>query len=327
MRAELEGYLLLGDAVIITNIEHEIVAVNDAYETVTGYDKKQIIGRRAGILRSNLTPKSTYDRMKRALNRGVPWSGVFVNRTRSGELWHSSITITPVAVDNETYYVGVFRNLNHLSDGSYISEKRKSKLQNEIMRILAFSCEIRDPAIEGHLVRVQRLTRKLIDRLRESQSFRISEDYARHLINASILHDIGKSGIPEGILYKPGGLTRYERLIMETHPLIGIDILDKITKSVDDDLLLEEFKIARNIIESHHEKWDGTGYPNRLAGDDIPIEARIVAVVDVYDALTSRRAYKEAWPHERAIEYLESQRGLAFDPRLVDAFVEADLPE
>ncbi|TVY10329.1 HD domain-containing protein [Paenibacillus cremeus] len=324
MKPELFLFLQLGDAVIITDEQHHIRAVNDTYEKITGFSRENIIGVRAGFLRSNLTPPSTYDSMKMTLAQNAPWSGIFTNRTRHHELWHASITITPITMDNKLYYVGIFRNLNQLSDGSYISETRKAKIQNELLRTLAISCEVRDPAIEGHLVRVQQMTEKLARRLMELTPHALSEEYIRHLVNASILHDIGKSGIPESILYKPGGLTSYERVIIEMHPSIGVDILNKMISGLDDDLIHQEFILARNIIQSHHEKWDGTGYPNQLAGDDIPLEAQIVSLVDVYDALTSRRAYKDAWPHDQALDYIQSERGLSFNPLLTDAFATID---
>lgn len=321
MTDRMQCFLQLGDAVIITNHNHQIVAVNDGYTRITGFTKEEIVGEKASILSSSFTPKKTYESMKQALSNHLSWSGVFINRKKNKDLWHCSITITPIEGDDQVIYVGIFRNLNVLSAGSYISESRKNKIQSEILRILAISCEIRDPAIEGHLVGVQQLTEKLAYKLAGENYEHLPEEYIHHVVNASILHDIGKSGIPEGILYKPGGLTYYERMIVETHPLIGVDILNKISHEWLDGLLQQELDLARNIIESHHEKWDGSGYPHKRSGDEIPLEAQIVSIVDVYDALTSRRAYKEAWPHEKALAYIESQRGTSFSPSLTDAFM------
>jgi putative two-component system response regulator len=321
MRDRLQCFLQLGDAVIITDQAHQIMAVNDEYTRITGFKKEEIVGERASVLSSSITPKNTYDSMKMTLSTHTAWSGVFINRKKNKELWHCSITITPIDDEDEVYYVGVFRNLNVLSTGSYISESRKLKIQSEILRILAISCEIRDPAIEGHLIRVQQLTEKLALQLAGVNHEYLSEDYIHHLVNASILHDIGKSGIPEGILYKPGDLTYYERMIVETHPLIGVDILNKISHEWFDELLQQELDLARNIIEAHHEKWDGSGYPHKRSGNEIPFEAQIVSIVDVYDALISRRAYKEAWSHEKALAHIRSQRGISFSPAITDAFM------
>ena len=132
------------------------------------------------------------------------------------------------------------------------------------------------------------------------------------LLNASPMHDIGKIGIPDHILLKPGKLDPHEWEIMKTHSAIGAEIL-----SGDDSELL---KMASIIALSHHEKWDGGGYPNNLKGEEIPLVGRIVAIADVFDALTSVRPYKEAWTLAATMEYIDGNRGKHFDPRLVDIF-------
>lgn len=322
MRQELSYFLQLADAVIITDHAHLVLGVNDKYEELTGFEHSQIVGLKAGFLKSKLTPRTTYQQMKAMLADNKPWSGVFINRKKSREIWHSHITITPIVLDEETYLVGVFRDMNQLSEGVYLSESRKSKIQGEILKVLAISCEIRDPAIEEHLTRVQEWTAALLQAFTDESDSKMSGDYKQHIVNASIMHDIGKSGIPEGILYKPGKLTSYERNIVETHPLIGVDILNKISHELDDELMTQELQVARNIIAYHHEKWDGSGYPYGLSGADIPLEAQIVSIVDVYDALTSRRAYKEAWTSEQAVDFLLSQKAVSFNSELVDVFVE-----
>ncbi|AGA56920.1 PAS domain S-box [Thermobacillus composti KWC4] len=322
MNLALSYFLMLADAVIITDTHHKIVEVNKKFEEVTGYKRDMIVGLQAGILKSGLTPKKTYTQMKKELGPKNPWSGVFINRKRNKELWHSYITITPIELEDQWYYVGVFRDLGQISDGVYVSENRKSKIQNEILRVLAFSCEIRDPGIEEHLDRVQDFTNKFLRYHNETHGLSLSEEYILQITNASIMHDIGKSGIPEGILYKPGKLTRYERRIIEMHPLIGVDILNKILNELDDELFRQEIHISKSIVEYHHEKWDGSGYPHGLKGNEIPFEAQVVSIVDVYDALTSRRAYKEAWSKEKATDYLVKQKGISFNPELVDSFVD-----
>lgn len=317
----IASLLMQADAVIITDKDHVIMDVNDAYEAVTGYRKREIIGLRAGILKSGLTPLKTYEMMKESIHSRKPWSGVFINRKRNGELWHSHITITPLELDGEVYFAGVFRNLSEINEGMYVSEYRKNKIQNEILRVLALSCEIRDPDIEDHLNRVQQLTAKLLHAYNEAFNGVLTEEYIQRIVNASIMHDIGKSGIPDGILYKPGSLTVYERAIIETHPLIGADILSKISHELDDDLFRQDMITAHEIVLSHHERWDGTGYPYKLKGNEIPFAAQVVSIVDVYDALTSRRAYKDAWSQYQAAAYLNEQKGKAFQPELVDVFL------
>jgi putative two-component system response regulator len=126
------------------------------------------------------------------------------------------------------------------------------------------------------------------------------------------MHDIGKIGIPDHILLKPGKFEPPEWDIMKTHSQIGADILS----GSDTDLM----NMAREIALTHHEKWDGTGYPHALAGDNIPLTGRIVAIADVFDALTSIRPYKKAWPVDEAVAYIKEQSGRHFEPRLVEHF-------
>ncbi|MCM3601955.1 PAS domain S-box protein [Robertmurraya korlensis] len=316
----LTCFLKLGDAVIITDREHTIIAVNKEFETITGYSMEQTVGKKAGFFKSKFTTQSTYESMKKALSEEKHWSGILDNRKQTGELWHSSITITPIRIGQYLYYVGVFRELESLKKGVYFPDKKLFEVKRELLRVLAVSCEIRDPGIEEHLLRVQDLTELLLRTHCQRNDLSLDTSFINNVIHSSIMHDIGKAGIPEGILYKPGPLTSYERRIIELHPLMGKDIFNKITTSASHEFM-SNLAIAENIILFHHEKWDGTGYPYRLKGDDIPFEARIVAIVDVYDALTSRRPYKDSWSEEQALVYIKEMRGKHFDPDLTDTFL------
>jgi len=317
----LEVFLSLGDAVIITDDNHRILAVNKTYEQITGYELDMIASKKAAILKSRLTPDETYQSMYAALNENKTWSGIFTNRKRDGSLWHSSITISPFLIEGITYYVGIFRELEQLDRGYYLNEDRVMSIQGSLLKALAISCEIRDPGIEPHLIRVQQLTSRLTEWHNERLGLELPAQTISRIAHSSILHDIGKSAIPEGILYKPGRLADYERTIIEMHTVIGVDIIDKIYAELDDEIFESELSTAKNIILYHHEKWDGTGYPRKLREEEIPLEARIVSVVDVYDALTSKRPYKEKWPEAEAVRYLIDNKGKHFDPELVDSFV------
>jgi HD-GYP domain-containing protein (c-di-GMP phosphodiesterase class II) len=133
-----------------------------------------------------------------------------------------------------------------------------------------------------------------------------------HIRRGALLHDIGKMGVPDRILLKPDNLTDEERELMQRHPDYAHELLSHI----------EYLRPALGIPYCHHEKWDGTGYPRGLKGEEIPLDARIFAVVDVYDAVTSDRPYRPAWTKGRALEYIKSLSGTHFDPRVVDAFLE-----
>jgi putative two-component system response regulator len=190
-------------------------------------------------------------------------------------------------------------------------EQRTVELEQtrlEIIRRLGRAAEYKDDDTGLHVIRMSHYARLLA----EASNF--SADRAELLFNAAPMHDIGKIGIPDNILQKSGPLTEAEWVVMRQHPAIGAGIIGKHQSDLLD--------VARTVALTHHEKWDGSGYPRGRAGEDIPIEGRIVAVVDVFDALTSKRPYKEEWPVEQAVAYLREHSGLHFDPALVPRFLE-----
>ncbi len=203
MNETLRAFLALTDAVIITDERHHIVDVNAAYERITCFERKQILGARASIVKTQFTSSSTYSSMHAALNRKQGWSGVFINKKSNGQLWHSSISITPYQADGTWYYIGVFRELEHLPEGIYVAEERRSSIQGVLLKVLAISCEIRDPAIEEHLTRVQQLTAQLIHAHNNRLSLGLDHDYMQSIVHSSIMHDIGKSGYPRAFCISP----------------------------------------------------------------------------------------------------------------------------
>jgi putative two-component system response regulator len=187
-----------------------------------------------------------------------------------------------------------------------MDELKESRL--EIVQRLGLAAEYKDNETGMHVIRMSHFARLL------GLAAGMSETEADDLLHAAPMHDVGKIGIPDRILQKPGPLEPDEWEIMKSHATIGADIIGVHPGGV--------LKLARNIALSHHEKWDGSGYPNGLAGEAIPLEGRICAIADVFDALTSERPYKKAWSVQDAVEFLKKQRGVHFDPRLVDLFVE-----
>jgi PAS domain S-box-containing protein len=165
--------------------------------------------------------------------------------------------------------------------------------------------DLRDKETEGHTQRVREMTLKLAARLA------VSEQQMVHIQRGALLHDIGKMGIPDSILLKPGPLTDEEWEIMRKHPVYAYELLSPITF----------LRPALDIPYCHHEKWDGTGYPRGLKGEQIPLAARIFAIADVYDALTSDRPYRAAWTRERTLDHIRTLSGTHFDPRLAEAFL------
>ena len=159
-------------------------------------------------------------------------------------------------------------------------------------------------------------------RKREKYKAYINENYIEQIFKSTPLHDIGKVGIPDSILLKPGKLTEGEFDIMKTHSIIGGDAIKSAIEKVG--LSRSFLDMAAKVAYNHHEKWDGTGYPFGLKGEDIPLSARITAVADVYDALTTRRVYKPAFPHEYAKMIIKEGGGKHFDPEIVEAFLESE---
>ncbi len=207
-------------------------------------------------------------------------------------------------------------------------------VKNVSIHALALLAEKRDNETGNHLVRTRSYVQVLIEHLQDHPRFAqaLREPQRSMIIRAAPLHDIGKVGIPDQILLKPGKLTPDEFEVMKQHAQIGADALNEAVRRVlgpNPDAATEVkagpsalafLEIARQIAQSHHEKWDGTGYPQRLRGEDIPVGARLMALADVYDALTCRRHYKDPFPLEKVEQIIREGRGVHFDPAVVDAY-------
>jgi putative two-component system response regulator len=184
---------------------------------------------------------------------------------------------------------------------------------------LAKLAESRDPETGAHLERMREYCRIIVEDLAEQSEFRdvVDGEFVQTIYLTSPLHDIGKVGVPDRILLKPGKLTAEEFEIMKQHTVVGGQTLDAALQAYPEAKYLQ---MARDIAWSHHEKFDGSGYPRGLAGDAIPLCGRIAALADVYDALTTKRVYKEAFSHQIAREIILDGSGKHFDPQIVDAF-------
>ncbi|MGE4558158.1 MAG: two-component system response regulator [Desulfovibrionaceae bacterium] len=176
----------------------------------------------------------------------------------------------------------------------------------EIVHRLGVAAEFKDGETGSHILRMSQYCRVL------AQGIGLDDAMGELLLHAAPMHDVGKIGIPDSILSKPGKLDSREWEVMQTHTTIG----GKIIGDHKYDLMI----VAKKIALSHHERWDGTGYPEGLSGEEIPIEGRIAAIADVFDALTSKRCYKSAWSTDKAREFILSGRGTHFDPKLIDVF-------
>jgi putative nucleotidyltransferase with HDIG domain len=173
------------------------------------------------------------------------------------------------------------------------------------MRNLIVATETKDAYTAGHNYRVAMYGLQL------AQAMNLDAEMLRALVRGGLIHDVGKIQVPGHILNKPGKLDSEERIVIEQHPMTGYEMCNYIG------FMNEELAVIRH----HHEKWDGTGYPDKLKGPSIPLLARILAIADVYDALTSRRAYREPWPQEKALQVIVEGSGTHFDPECVSSFV------
>lgn len=195
-------------------------------------------------------------------------------------------------------------------------------IQDVTILTMASLAETRDNETGNHIIRTQHYVKLLAEHLREHPRFagHLDETAIDLLFKSAPLHDIGKVGIPDGILLKPGKLTAEEFEVMKTHTTLGKAAIEAAEARLGKNVPF--LVCAKEIAYSHQEKWDGSGYPEGLSGDAIPISARLMAIADVYDALISRRVYKPAFSHEQAMEIIEEGRGGHFDPDIVDAFVQ-----
>jgi len=212
-------------------------------------------------------------------------------------------------------------------------QRRRQQAQELLVQSLMTMVELRDPTTGQHARRTQGYCRLLAQRLAHTPGFReyLTQERIEYISWLAPLHDIGKVGVRDAVLGKPSALSAEELDDMRRHPMVGFEAITRAQRhvgmdSAHDDALLQ---IAKDIVYTHHERWDGTGYPRGLRGDEIPITGRIVAVVDVYDALVEARPYRRRIPHQEAVTAIVSGRGTQFDPAVVDAFlmVEKDILE
>lgn len=214
----------------------------------------------------------------------------------SGAVDYISKPITPAIVKA--------RVRTHLS---LIRAEELKKTHLQLIQRLGRAAEYKDNETGMHVMRMSHISKIL------ALALGFNDDFADKLLQAAPMHDIGKIGIPDAILLKPGRLDDEEMRIMQQHPHIGAAIL----ADSNSDLI----QLAHSVALYHHEKWDGSGYPAGMQGEAIPIEGRIVAVADVFDALTNKRPYKDAWPIDKTMDFFNEQRGKHFDPQIVDALV------
>ena len=207
-----------------------------------------------------------------------------------------------------------------LSDQVTHEMERRTQMQNRVIEDLAAVIETRDVGTGEHVIRTKKYVGMIAREMQKYPKYKniLTNKYIKQIENSAPLHDVGKIAVRDAILLKPGRLTPEEFDEMKKHSAKGGEMINNIFSNLDDD---EFFKIAYDIAVSHHEKWDGTGYPNGLKGEEIPLSGRIMAIADVYDALTSKRVYKDSMPPEKAFDIIVEGRGTHFDPDIIDIVI------
>lgn len=212
------------------------------------------------------------------------------------------------------------KHQNHLQELVAIRTKELALTREVTIYSLASLAETRDPDTGSHILRTQRYVKALACQLKTLSGFKeiLTDELIDLLYNSAPLHDIGKVGVPDSILLKPGKLNKEEFAEMKKHTIYGRNALKVAEEKLGDNSFMH---YARQIAYTHHEKWDGTGYPEGLKGEEIPLSGRLMAIADVYDALISKRVYKPPFSHAKAIDIITKESGSHFDPVMVDALL------
>jgi len=283
-----------------------ITYANDRFCAISGYTRDELIGTPHNIVRHPNTPHELYEEMWRNIMQGFPWQGVLKNKNKYGSFYWADTTINPI-LDHHGKIEEYIAIRSDVTEAILLHEELEQTQQEMIERIGEIG-ETRSRETGYHVRRVAEYSALL------AKQTGLSADEIKLIASASPMHDIGKVAIPDTILNKAGPLNDEEKQCMQTHAQVGYEIF----KDSERPLL----KTAAIIAYEHHEKFDGSGYPRGLAGENIHIYGRITAIADVFDALGSDRCYKKAWPIEQIVTLFHDERGKHFDPVLIDLMFE-----
>jgi PAS domain S-box-containing protein len=307
---------LMPGPVLITDSRGIIVDVNQSFIDLYGHSKSDMIGENPRVLNVGKKiyeelghEKSYYDSLFkdlwdsiRNIDKGT-WTGTVINKDSKGKLMWVELKINTLfdQFGKVIYYIG-----QPVDVSRYRLKETMTKI--EFYKIIAAMSEVRDNETGEHMKRVG-ITARLL-----AKQIGMSQKYCEDIEIFAPMHDIGKLGIPDTILLAPRKLTQEEFTLMKQHTIIGNQIISGSS----------ELTMAAEIALSHHERWDGTGYPKSIKGEEIPLHARITILADVYDALRSKRPYKDKWTHEKAVEEILRNKGKMFDPNVVECFFQIE---
>ncbi len=292
-----------------------ITYANDAFCQISGYTRDELLGKPHNIVRHPDMPSAIFKQMWETILSQNTWSGVVKNKKKNGEEYYVKSVIDPI-VDEDGQIIEFIAIRDDITELEKYRQDLEGELkkatqeiidtQKEVVFTMGAIGETRSKETGLHVKRVAEYSYIL------AKLSGLSDVEAELLKQASPMHDIGKVGIPDSVLNKPGKLTKFEWDIMQTHAQLGYEMLKHSQKDI--------LKAAATVAYEHHEKWDGTGYPRGLSGEDIHIFGRITAIADVFDALGHDRCYKKAWKLEDILNLYKEQKGKQFDPKLIDLF-------
>jgi len=284
-----------------TDIEGNITYVNEKFCELTKYTKEELIGHNHNILKSSDVSNEVYKQLWDTIKSKKIWNGRVKNRAKDGSYYYIESTIIPITNYNGDIieYISIRTDVTK----EVIHTEDIIATQKEVLSALGELGEWRSKETGDHVNRVSLFSELL------AKAYGCSEKGIELLKMASPMHDIGKVIIPDTILLKPGKLDYDEFEIMKKHTIYGWEIFNKSKHQL--------LQTAALISHEHHEKWDGTGYPRGLSGEDIHLYGRITAIADVFDALSHDRIYKQAWSIDDTLEFIKNESGKAFDPKLV----------
>ena len=299
-----------------------LIFVNAAFERITGYSCEEVIGTNCRFLQGQDRQQPALTELRAALKQGTDCSVTLQNYRKDGTPFWNELTLSPVfdAGGTLTHFIGVQTDITRRKQAEEeilhanclleqkVQERTRALEQayDATLEGWVKALDIRDHETQGHTQRVTHMA------LRLAHALGMNEAEKLQIRRGALLHDIGKIGIPDEVLLKPGKLNDEEWDIMKRHATYAYEWLFPI----------EYLHPALAIPYCHHEKWDGTGYPCGLHGEEIPLAARLFALVDVWDALSSDRPYRRAWPQERVLDHLRSLGGTHFDPQVLEVFLD-----
>ncbi|MGH1365505.1 MAG: HD domain-containing phosphohydrolase [Calditrichia bacterium] len=314
------------EGLLILDTTGMIIKVNRGFRHMSGLAEEALIDKRIFQIPNLFKTRLSFRSVISSLKQQGKWQREFELKTAGRDPWIANIACSPMKEESgQTFaYAVVITDITEKRaiQTALVDSLQQHSMANEaIIFGLARLAEYRDPETGFHLEKIRSYCRILATAMSDDLRFeeKISEHFISVLFKAAPLHDIGKVGIPDRILLKKGRLDEVEFRRMQTHTTIGFETLLAIREQYGETDLL---KMGMDIAHAHHEKYDGSGYPNGLSGEDIPLSAQITAIADVYDALTSKRIYKPPFSHENALEIMARDRGSHFNPYIFDIFLD-----